>query len=336
MRIDVHNHAMPEPALDLLRREPVYGVTIQGDRISGGAHVPYTLVRSFYDPAAKLAELEAGGLEAAVVSVAPPLFYYEVDPEAGEAMCAAVNAGLRDFCAHSPDRLRWMAHVPLRRPRRAAEVLEEQRRAGCVGVEVASNVAGQRLDDPALEPFWAAAERLRLPVMIHPAYNPAHPALGDWYLQNVIGNQLETTVAIERLICAGLLDRHPQLVLVLVHAGGYFPYQAGRLRHARAVRPELAEAPADPWAYLGRLVFDTITHDRLALSYLVSRVGAENVVVGTDLPFDMASPRPWAELCAALDPETARRVAEENPARLYGFEPVPPLGAAGAEAEGGR
>ena len=334
MRIDVHNHAMPEPALDLLRRERVYGVTIDGDRISGGPHVPYTLERSFHDPEAKLAELESRGLEAAVVSVAPPLFYYEVDPGAGEAMCEAVNAGLRDLCAHRPDRLRWMAHVPLRRPQRAAEVLEEQHRAGCVGVEVATNVAGQRLDHPDLEPFWAAAERLRLPVMIHPAYNPAHPGLGDWYLQNVIGNQLETTVAVERLICAGLLDRHPGLILVLVHAGGYFPYQAGRLRHARTVRPELEGTPADPWAYLGRLIFDTITHDPQALSYLVSRVGAENVVLGTDLPFDMATPRPWDQLRAALDPATARRVAEDNPARLYGFEAATPTAQAGAE--GGR
>jgi aminocarboxymuconate-semialdehyde decarboxylase len=336
MRIDVHNHAMPEPALDLLRREAVYGVTIEGDQVSGGPHVPFTLVRSFYDPAAKLAELEARGLEAAVVSAAPPLFYYEVDPEAGEAMCKAVNDGLREFCAHDPDRLRWMAHVPLRRPERAAQVLEEQRRAGCVGVEVGSNVAGQRLDDPALEPFWAAAERLHLPVMIHPAYNPPHPALGDWYLQNVIGNLLETTITAERLICAGVLDRHPRLVVVLVHAGGYFPYQAGRLRHARTVRPELAGTPTDPWAYVGRLRFDTIAHDPAALAYLVSRVGAEHVVMGTDLPFDMATPQPWAELQAAVGPERARRVAEDNPAQLYGFEPVHPLPASSADAGGDR
>jgi aminocarboxymuconate-semialdehyde decarboxylase len=320
LRIDAHNHAIPEPAVELLRKDRVYGVEIEGDQVRGGSHVPWSLHRSFTDPAAKIAELESRGLEAAVVSPAPPVFCYEVDPDAGEAMARAVNAGLSEFCAHSPDRLRWIAHAPLRRPEAAAVVVEEAARAGCVGVEVATMIEGRRLDEPEFEPFWMAAARLRLPVMIHPYYNQAHPGLEAYYLQNVIGNMLETTLAAERLICAGTLDRHPDLVLFLVHSGGYFPYQAGRLRHARTVCPKLSGTPEDPWAYLGRLKFDTITHDVRALSYLVSRVGADNVVMGTDLPFDMATPRPVEELEQAVDGVTARRIAEENPARLFRLE----------------
>jgi aminocarboxymuconate-semialdehyde decarboxylase len=320
LRIDVHNHAIPETAVELWRKDRVYGVQIDGDQVRGGSHVPWTLFRSFTDPAAKIAELESKGLAAAVVSPAPPVFSYEVEPDAGEAMARAYNAGMVEFCAHSPDRLRWMAHVPLRKPAAAPAVLGEAAEAGCVGVEVATMIDGRRLDEPDFEPFWAAAARLRLPVMIHPYYNQAHPGLAPYYLQNVIGNMLETTIAAERLICAGTLDRHPDLVLFLVHSGGYFPYQAGRLRHARTVRPELSGAPEDPWAYLGRLKFDTITHDVQALSYLVSRVGAGNVVMGTDLPFDMATPRPVEELEQAVDAATASRIAEDNPARLYRFE----------------
>jgi aminocarboxymuconate-semialdehyde decarboxylase len=143
-------------------------------------------------------------------------------------------------------------------------------------------------------------------------------ALGDFYLENVIGFLLETTVAVERLICAGVLDRHPGLELVLVHAGGYFPWQAGRLRHARTVRPELRDSPADPWAYLDRLWLDPITHDPDALRYLVAKVGAERLVMGTDLPFDMAPPEPVAELRAALDDEQAvAAIGVDNPAALY-------------------
>jgi aminocarboxymuconate-semialdehyde decarboxylase len=320
VKIDIHNHAIPEPAVELMRREPAYGVAIDGDQVTGGSHVPWTLFKSFTDPKAKLAELESKRLEAAVVSPAPPVFYYEVDAEAGEAMARAVNEGMVEFCAQAPDRFRWMAHVPLRAPDRAAPILEEAARAGCVGVEVATMVNGRRLDEPQFEPFWAAAERLRLPVMIHPFYNQPHPGLDPYYLQNVIGNMLETTLSVERLVCAGVLDRHPGLTLVLVHSGGYFAYQAGRLRHARGVRPELRDAPQDPWSYVGRLKFDTITHDVQALSYLVSRVGAGNVLMGTDLPFDMAPQRPVDELEQAVDAATARRVAEENPARLYRFE----------------
>jgi aminocarboxymuconate-semialdehyde decarboxylase len=319
MKIDTHNHAIPEPALELLRKDAVYRVTIEGDWVRGGNHVGYPLFPSFVDPAAKLAELERGGLEGAVISIAPPILYYEIEAEAGEAMCVAVNQGLAEFCTHSPDRLRWMAHVPLQAPERAPVILQEAAEAGCVGVEVGSSIAGRRLDEPEYRPFWSQAEDLGLPVMIHPAYNEEHAGLKPWYLQNVIGNMLETTIAVERLICAGVLDDHPGVRVLLVHAGGYFPYQAGRLRHARAVRPELSSAPEDPWSYRGQVLADTITHDRDALRFLVSRMGAENVVMGTDLPFDMATPHPMEALAEAVDAPTARQVAEDNPARLFRF-----------------
>jgi aminocarboxymuconate-semialdehyde decarboxylase len=320
VRIDVHNHAIPERAIELLGRDPVYdaGVT---DRVwSGGVHVRFEVVPSFTDPDAKLAELEDSEIEGAVVSAAPPLFYYHVEADAGEAMARAVNTGLAEMAAARPERLRWMATVPLQAPERAAAVLDDAVADGCVGIEIGT-AAGpdRRLDDPALEPFWAAAERLRQPVMLHPAYTNPNPSLGDFYLENVIGFPMETTIAIERLICAGTLDDHPDLRLVLLHAGGFFPWQAGRLRHARTVRPELASSPADPWSYVGQVLFDPITHDPDALRYMVARLGAENIVLGTDLPFDMATPRPLDALRAACDEAALTAIAETNPSRLYRF-----------------
>ncbi|HEX6487592.1 MAG TPA: amidohydrolase family protein [Candidatus Dormibacteraeota bacterium] len=320
MKIDVHNHAIPEPVIELLKSDPAYRTTIEGDRVSGANHVSFELFASFRDPDAKLKELESKRLEGAVVSPAPPIFFYDVDPEAGERMARAANQGLKEFAAAHPDRYRWMAHVPLASPERAPAVLEEAVREGAVAVEVATNVAGGRLDEERYEPFWAAAERLGTPVLLHPAYNEPHRGLNDYYLQNVIGNQLETTIAVERLICAGVLDRHPRLRVLLVHAGGYYPFQAGRLRHARAVRPELRSAPEDPWKYMGQVLVDTITHDAAALRYLIDRAGVDNVLVGTDLPFDMATPQPVAALEEAADERTTRTIAESNPARLFRFE----------------
>ena len=126
IRIDVHNHVMPERALALLREDDAYGVTLDGRRWSGGMHVDFEIVPSFVEPGPKLAELESKGLEAAVVSVAPPLFYYHLDAEAaGEPMARAVNRGLAEFCAEAPDRLRWLATVPMQDPERAAAVLED-------------------------------------------------------------------------------------------------------------------------------------------------------------------------------------------------------------------
>jgi aminocarboxymuconate-semialdehyde decarboxylase len=318
VRTDVHNHAIPERAFDLLGRDPVYRVTVDGRRLKGSIHGDFLLAESFMDPAAKIAELRSKGLDAAVVSVAPPLFYYDLDLDPALAIARAVNDGLAEFCAAAPDRLRWLASVPLQDPAAAARELERAAGEGCAGVEIATGMAdGRRLDALEFEPFWAQAERLGLPVTLHPAYVERHPGLRDFYFENVLGFLFETSIAIERLMAAGVLDRHPELQIVLVHGGGYFPYQGGRLRHARTVRTELAGAPEDPWAYLGRIWFDIVTHDAAALGYLVERVGAGRVVVGTDLPFDMALPEPMRLLADAVDAETAAQIAEGNPAELY-------------------
>jgi aminocarboxymuconate-semialdehyde decarboxylase len=234
-------------------------------------------------------------------------------------MAEAANRGLREFAAAAPERLRWMGQLPLQDPASAAALVPELRAAGAVGVEVGSAIAARRLDEPDYEAFWAAAEAAGLIVFVHPAHIPRVPGTDDFHLRNVIGNPLETTICAERLLSTGVLDRHPGIHIILAHGGGYFPYQAGRWQHARKVRPELADAPKDPWDSVGRLLFDTITHDPRALAYMIDRVGAENVVVGTDNPYDMGTTDPLGELRAAVGEDIVRTIAQENPARLFGF-----------------
>jgi aminocarboxymuconate-semialdehyde decarboxylase len=318
LRWDVHNHAVPREAIELLRGGSGYPITVEGD-VMEADRVRAELTPVFTDPAAKLEQLESLGLEAAVVSVSPALFAYETDEQRGASLCQAVNRGLAELCTHEPARLRWIAHVPLQAPDAAAELLAEAAGAGAVGAQIGTSVAGTPLADSGLDPFWAAAEEHDMALMLHPAYNNPHPGLEGYHLQNAIGNQLETTIAAERLIVTGVLDRHPQLRLLLVHAGGYMPWQAGRLRHAATVRTELAGSPPDPHGYFGRIVVDTITHDTAALRFLVERVGAGSVAMGTDLPFDMATPQPVAALEEAVDADTARQIMEETPPRLFGL-----------------
>ena len=140
MRIDVHNHAIPQSAIERLNGDPVYGATVEDGVWRGGVHVNFELADSFIDAGAKLAELESKGLDAAVVSVSPTIFYYHVDAEAGEAMAVAANEGL---AAMASERLKWMASVPLQAPERAAAVLEDAVSAGAVGVEIGTT-AGRR------------------------------------------------------------------------------------------------------------------------------------------------------------------------------------------------
>ena len=319
MLIDVHNHVMPTEALDVLRRDPEYGVTIEGDRWSGVHHVPFTIAASFHDPAAKIAEMDARQIGSAVLSCPPPLFFYEVGSDLGARLCQAANDGMAKICGGYPDRLRWLANLPLQDPPRAVELYLAALAQGCQGAAIGTSIAGRRLDEPAFEEFWAAAEQARQPVLVHPAFNEPHAGLEPYYLQNVIGNPLETTVMVERLICAGTLSRHPGLRLVLMHGGGFLPYQAGRLAHASGVRPEITIQAGDVRRAFGQLHFDTITHDPAALRFLAERVGADHVVLGTDLPFDMALDDPAAVLADAFDEPLRNTIGSVNAARLFGL-----------------
>jgi aminocarboxymuconate-semialdehyde decarboxylase len=317
--VDVHNHVIPTEALDLLRREPGYGVRIEGNRWVGVHHVPFTIGASFHDPAEKIAELDSYEIASAIVSPPPSLFHYEVSSDLGAAFCDACNEGMARFCAAAPRRLHWLANLPMQDPPRAAQSYRAAIGQGCVGAAIGTSIAGRRLDEPEFEEFWAAAADAGRPVLMHPAFNTEHAGLNSYYLQNVIGNPLETTVAVERMICAGVFARHPRLALVVVHGGGYLPYQAGRLAHASGVRSEIPVSAPEIWRAFSQLYFDTITHDLAALKYLAERVGAEHVVLGTDLPLDMALREPAAVLAQGFDEEAQVRIGARNPLRLFGL-----------------
>jgi aminocarboxymuconate-semialdehyde decarboxylase len=320
MFIDVHNHVIPDAVLRLGERDSRLGLSSQGGVFQSPHHVPFPLLPAFHSPQAKIADLTGRGLWGAVISPAPVLFGYDLATDLAVVLCDASNTGMADFCGHAPDRLHWLANLPMQAPEIAAKMLGDAAAAGAVGAAIGTSIAGRRVDEPDYEVFWAQAEAIGCPVLIHPAFNCSHPALEQWYLQNTIGNPLETTIVVERLICSGMLGRHPGVRLVLMHGGGFLPYQTGRLVHARSVRPELADSPADAWSFFGQLFFDTITHDAQALRYLVERVGLDHVVLGTDLPFDMALASPVATLTEALDPEQVQAVAADNPRRLFGLE----------------
>lgn len=315
MRWDIHNHVVPESLVDALRSE--FPVVVDG-RVVEADRVRFTLTPEFTDPGAKLGRLADVGLDAAIVSLVPALFCYHAEPSRSAHLAALVNEALAQFCRGEPQ-LRWMAHVPLQELSAVTDTIERAKAAGAVAIEVGTTMAGKPLDHSDFDPLWATASRLGLPVMLHPAYNAPHPGLADWYLQNAIGNLLETTVAAERLVCAGHLSRFPSLRIILLHGGGFVPWQIGRLRHVRAVRPECQNIPGDPEKWLENFVFDTLVHDPEVLEMLVKRVGPANLVMGTDAPFDMASAHPVRDLLSVVDEDVARQIMEETPARLFGL-----------------
>jgi aminocarboxymuconate-semialdehyde decarboxylase len=157
------------------------------------------------------------------------------------------------------------------------------------GAMFASNIMGKNLDDPGFEPLWAAAEELGAFMFVHPNNVAGTDRLKSYYLVNLIGNPLDTTIAAACLIFGGVMDRHPKLKIMLAHGGGFTPYQAARWEHGWKVRPEPKKnVPAQPKNIAKRFMYDTILHSDQTLEAMIGLVGVERVMLGSDYPYDMA------------------------------------------------
>jgi aminocarboxymuconate-semialdehyde decarboxylase len=245
--------------------------------------------------------------------VAPkPLYFYELPVEPQSVLARETNIGLAEFCAVRPDRLRWMAHVPLAWPEQSVTILEEAMQLGAAGVQIGPSADGKRLDEPEYEPFWAAVERLHVPVFLHPGCEPKDRGFEKYGLG---------TIALERLIGCRLFDRFPDLRMVVAYGGGVFPYNVRRSKRYVAVTESLRSIPSDPWSYVGRrIMFDSLVYDIETLRFLVDKAGSENVMIGTDCSFSSAAIAPMEELRAAISDQRAlQRAAEGNAAQLFGF-----------------
>jgi len=337
MVVDVHTHFIPEELIEMIGGgEGPTGLSVErrqdGDPlIVHDNGLRYPAFEVFRDVDARCAYMDERGIDVSVISISPSLYLYWLDPgETAEASRVLNDAAAR-MAASSGGRIAAMATVPMNDPRAAAEELRRARsELGVVGVEIGTSVGTTQLDAPEFADFFGAAEELGLPVMLHPYVSmitPPDAGTAGFHLGNVIGNPVETFVAACRLLVGGVFDRHPGLRVILVHGGGALPYQIGRLQHAYEVRKETKSvARRPPLEYLDNLRFDTVVFERRALENLIGMAGAERVVHGTDLPFDMGDAsalqmRDWA------DPETADRVLGGNAAELLGLAEPASVGA---------
>jgi aminocarboxymuconate-semialdehyde decarboxylase len=297
--VDVHTHFVPRFVMEeAARAGGLFGVREDGGWLVHPQGFRYPVTPDFLTAEAKLAEMDRLGIDVSVLSTTPTLFFYEEQAEPAVELARRSNDALAAL-VRGEDRLFGLATLPLQAPEAAASELERAvTELGLLGAQIGTSYAGGKpLDGPELEPLLAAVDRLGVPLMLHPYYVGPKPMLEDFYLVNSVGNPLDTCVAAARLMHAGTFDRFQRLRIVLVHAGGFMPYQLGRLDHAFSVRREpRAFTQNRPSSYLRRFWLDSITHSDASLGFLVSLVGLDRIVLGTDLPFDMGDPVPLERL----------------------------------------
>ena len=182
------------------------------------------------------------------------------------------------------------------------------------GAEILSHADGRNLDDPSLFPFFEKAAELRVPLFMHPHTGLTTDRLGSYYFGNLVGLPTETAIAAGSLIFGAVIDRLPNLVVILAHGGGYFPYQLGRLDHGWEVREEgKVHLKRKPSEAARQLYCDSLIHSTPSLAFLVSRFGSDRVVIGTDHPFDMGCYTPLQELQKLrLSPPAERQIRGGN------------------------
>jgi aminocarboxymuconate-semialdehyde decarboxylase len=196
------------------------------------------------------------------------------------------------------------------------------RSLGFKGAQILTNVAGREISDPAFAPFWAKAEELGAVVLIHPNGFTEAKRLSRFYFNNVIGNPLETTIALHYLIFDGVLERHPDLKIIAVHGGGYLGGYSGRIDHAWDARSDArGDLPQPPTSYLKKIYFDTVVFTPGQLHGLVETFGADHVLMGTDYPYDMAEYDPLGHLAGtpSLDDAARAAIAGGNAKKLLGL-----------------
>jgi aminocarboxymuconate-semialdehyde decarboxylase len=320
--VDCHAHVIPavmctdavpadwQPRLE--RADGQLVVSFQGRQLT-------SVTGEFCNVTVMLEQAAAAGVSHLLLSPWILLVPVLADPAEAARICRLQNESLAQSAADRPGQVYALGSVPLQDPAASVAELEYlMQLPGLRGVEVPASVAGWYLGDERFAPFWAAAADTGAVVFVHPTTRGLGvPALDGHYLWNAVGNPLETTIAAAQLVLAGVLDRHADLTVLLAHGGGALPALRGRLRRAAEVRPEAGADCVDVDAAIGRLFFDSLTHDRAVLADLVSFAGADHVLLGSDRPFDMGSDHPVDEVRSlGLDPRAESQLLGGNADRL--------------------
>jgi len=318
--IDFHSHVIPETIIAAMRADPErYATRIEaqaGKRYLVRGKLRLELLPEFSLAEAKLEAMDRKGIEISVISPGPQVFFYNLKEEEGMESARLVNDGIAAMVAKNPARLRGMATLPMQHPEAAvAEMERVAREHGFKGIELATAAPAGELADPRYRPVLRRAQELKMTIFAHPNTIGSGGRLDCYYLTNLIGNPLETTIMVANLMFSGALDELPRLKMLLAHGGGFAPYQVGRFVHGHKVRPETrAHTASSAKDMLKRFYFDTLTHDAQALRYLVELVGPERLVLGTDAPFDMGDENPRGTL-SHLSPEEVA-ILRKNALRL--------------------
>jgi predicted TIM-barrel fold metal-dependent hydrolase len=277
----------------------------------------------------RLAAMDAAGIDLQVISHTTP-GVQNLDPDTAVTLARAANDRLAEAVREHPDRFAGFATLPTPAPDAAADELERTvAELGFKGAMINAHTAGRFLDDPAFAVLLERAERLGVPLYLHPTepvpavreayYDGLAPAAG-WFLSAAAwGWHAETGLHVLRMVLAGVFDRHPRLQLVIGHMGEMLPFMLARIDDN--LPPRVTGLDRLPSEYILANVHIT-TSGLFTLPPLLCTLmvfGADRVLFSVDWPYASNDDGRRLLDTAPLSPPDLERVAHGNAERLLGL-----------------
>lgn len=317
MRIDVQCHIFPKIIQEYMLQNPYPKCIRTNDALicDFGSQV-LALQDEKYDPASILKSMDEGKVDIALISpnIPDPGF---LPPDKAAELCVKLNEETQEISDHSHGRFFGIGLLPWHDPAEAVKEVAHVKNLGMKGVMLFSRNADLQVDDKQLEVIYDAVEAAGLPVLIHPTVPMWADAIGDYGMVAANSFVIDTAFAFLRLVYGGIMDRHPQMKVVMPHAGGVLPFLDGRLAPARDMVPEGEARNVKEVMFSEQAWFDLANHSPHILGYFKNYLGLSRAMYATDYPFASHAMATALQERMGFTEEELKAVNWENANRLF-------------------